>query len=203
MTSDLPMNAPDNDNTASLIPLSAVPEPMLEELLNRVFGEDRHARTAYRIRAGMDWLTAMSFAALDAEEMLVGTIQCFPVALVDKDARALPMIMVGPVAVLPERQGEGFGQGLMAAMLDAEARLSADGQTPFAQVLIGDADYYRRWGFSAAMTGGWQCPGPYEPERLLARGPALAAMPAEGMLAPWADGPQSRDVGTTEPAPNA
>ena len=125
---------PDNDNTASLIPLTAVPEAMIEELLDRVFGEDRHARTAYRVRAGMDWLTAMSFAALDADDMLVGTIQCFPVALVDRDTRALPMIMVGPVAVLPERQGEGFGQGLMAAMLDAEARLAADGQIPFAQV---------------------------------------------------------------------
>lgn len=197
------MTASDNDNTASLIPLTAVPEAMLEELLDRVFGPERHARTAYRIRAGMDWLTAMSFAALDANEMLVGTIQCFPVALVDKDARALPMIMVGPVAVLPERQGEGFGMGLMAAMLDAEARLAADGQTPFAQVLIGDAEYYGRWGFSATMTSGWQCPGPYEAERLLARGPALGAMPSEGMLAPWAEGPKTKDMGTKEPGATA
>ena len=186
---------PDNDNIASLIPLSAVPEAMVEELLDRVFGEDRHARTAYRIRAGMDWLSALSFAALDQDEMLVGTIQCWPVALVDPDARALPLIMVGPVAILPERQGEGFGQGLMAAMLDAEARLAEDGQTPFAQEQIGDAAYYGRWGFSAALTGGWQCPGPYEPERLLARGPALPAMPAKGMLAPWAEGPQTKEPG--------
>ena len=93
--------------------------------------------------------------------------------------------MVGPVAVVPERQSEGFGQGLMAAMLDAEARMAADGGTPLAQVLIGDVDYYGRWGFSSAATGGWRCPGPYEPERLLARGEALAAMPAEGMLGPW------------------
>ncbi|MEO0589133.1 MAG: GNAT family N-acetyltransferase, partial [Pseudomonadota bacterium] len=109
----------------------------------------------------------------------------WPVALVDAEGRGLPLIMVGPVAVLPERQGEGFGQGLMAATLDAESRLAADGQMPFAQVLIGDADYYGRWGFSAAMTGGWRCPGPYEADRLLARGPALPAMPAEGMLGPW------------------
>ena len=178
---------PDNDNTASLIPLSVVPEAMVEELLDRAFGRDRHARTAYRIRAGMEWLSALSFAALDADEMLVGTIQCWPVGLMEPSGRALPLIMVGPVAVLPERQGEGFGQGLMAAMLDAEARLAADGQMPFAQMLIGDADYYGRWGFSAAMTGGWRCPGPYEAERLLARGPALAAMPVEGMLGPWSD----------------
>lgn len=165
---------------------------MVETLLDRAFGADRHARTAYRIRAGMECLDALSFAALDEEEMLVGTIQCWPIALREKKARneegrAVPLIMVGPVAVLPERQGEGFGLGLMAAMLDAEKHLAANGQTPLAQVLIGDADYYGRWGFSAAMTGGWRCPGPYEQERLLARGPALAAMPAEGMLGPWGE----------------
>ncbi len=179
--------------TASLIPLSNVEPAMVEALLDRAFGTDRHARTAYRIRAGMECLGSLSFAALDEEEMLVGTIQCWPIALREKTAsrnkesRAIPLIMVGPVAVLPERQREGFGLGLMAAMLDAEAQLAADGHTPLAQMLIGDADYYGRWGFSAAMTGGWRCPGPYQQERLLARGPALSAMPAEGMLGPWGE----------------
>ncbi len=159
---------------------------MVEALLDRAFGADRHARTAYRIRAGMDALDALSFAVLDEDELLVGTIQCYPIALMDTEARGIPLVMVGPVAVVPERQGEGFGVGLMTAMLDAEARLSADGMPPFAQVLIGDAEYYGRWGFSAAATGGWRCPGPYEQHRLLARGPALSAMPATGMLGPWA-----------------
>jgi len=185
MANDMSALQSDNDNTASIIPLSAVPEAMIEELLDRSFGEDRHARTAYRIRAGMDWLSALSFAVLDGQEMLVGTIQCFPVSLTTAQGQSLPLIMVGPVAVVPERQGEGFGYGLMAAMLDAESRLAQDGQTPFAQVLIGDADYYGRWGFSTAHTGAWRCPGPYEAHRLLARGPALAAMPPEGMLGPW------------------
>ena len=171
--------------TATLIPLSAVAPELIEELLDRAFGEDRHARTAYRIRAGMNWLDALSFAALDEDDMLVGTIQCWPIALIDTEGRPVPLVMVGPVAVIPERQGEGFGVGLMAAMLDAEARLVSDGQPPLAQVLIGDLDYYGRWGFSAAATGGWRCPGPYEAHRLLARGVALSAMPAEGMLGPW------------------
>lgn len=174
------------NETATLIPLSAVEPDMIETLLDRVFGPDRHARTAYRIRAGMAALDAMSFAVLDEDELLVGTIQCFPVALHDREGRPVPLVMVGPVAVVPERQGEGFGIGLMAAMLDAETRMAAEGAPPLAQVLIGDHDYYGRWGFSAAATGGWRCPGPYEPERLLARGEALSAMPAEGMLGPWA-----------------
>ncbi len=180
------LRAPTVSDTATLIPLSAVDPDMVEALLDRAFGPDRHARTAYRIRAGMEPLDALSFAVMDAAELLVGTIQCYPIALMDTQARGVPLVMVGPVAVVPERQNEGFGAGLMAAMLDAEARLSADGVPPFAQVLIGDADYYGRWGFSAAMTGGWRCPGPYEQHRLLARGPALSAMPAQGMLGPWA-----------------
>jgi predicted N-acetyltransferase YhbS len=158
---------------------------MVEEVLDRAFGPDRHGRTAYRIRTSMPALDALSFAALDEDQMLVGTIQCWPIALTDPAGRAVPLVMVGPVAVVPERQGEGFGLGLMAAMLDAEAQLAREGHAPLAQMLIGDADYYGRWGFSAAMTGGWRCPGPYEQHRLLARGEALAAMPAEGMLGPW------------------
>lgn len=169
---------------ATLIPLEAVDPAMIEEVLDRAFGPDRHARTAYRIRAGMDWLPGLSLAALDEEDMLVGTIQCWPIALRTKEG-AVPLVMVGPVAVVPERQGEGFGVGLMSAMIAEDARLAASGRGALPQVLIGDLDYYGRWGFSAAMTGGWRCPGPYEQHRLLARGHGLAAMPAEGMLGPW------------------
>jgi len=170
--------------SATLIPLEAVEAAMIEEVLDRAFGPDRHARTAYRIREGMPWLPALSFAALDEDDLLVGTIQCWPIALQTRQGQ-VPLVMVGPVAVVPERQGEGFGVGLMSAMLAADAQLAASGRTALAQVLIGDAEYYGRWGFSAALTGGWRCPGPYEPRRLLARGAALAAMPAEGMLGPW------------------
>ncbi|ASJ90721.1 GNAT family N-acetyltransferase [Porphyrobacter sp. CACIAM 03H1] len=176
--------APRAAETATIIPLEAVDPAMIEEVLDRAFGPDRHARTAYRIREGMDWLPGLSLAALDADEMLVATIQSWPIGLQTKKGQ-VPLVMVGPVAVVPERQGEGFGIGLMSAMLAEDARLAATGGRALPQVLIGDAEYYGRWGFSAAMTGGWRCPGPYEQHRLLARGHGLAAMPAEGMLGPW------------------
>lgn len=170
--------------TATLIPLEAVDPAMIEEVLDRAFGPDRHARTAYRIREGMPWLPGLSLAALDEDEMLVATIQCWPIGLQTRQGQ-VPLVMVGPVAVVPERQGEGFGVGLMSAMIAEDARLAASGARALPQMLIGDAEYYGRWGFSAALTGGWRCPGPYEPHRLLARGHGLAAMPAEGMLGPW------------------
>ena len=90
---------------------------MIEQVLDRAFGEDRHERTAYKVREGTDWLPALSFAALDEDELLVGTIQVLAGGA-DRSAgpRAIRMMMVGPVAVLPERQDEGYGQALMAAM---------------------------------------------------------------------------------------
>lgn len=165
----------------NIIPLDAVDPALVEELLDRAFEPGRHTRTAYRIREGMDWLPALSFAALDDEDQLVGTIQCWPVALTDPAGRAHPMIMVGPVAVLPEVQGEGYGKALMTAAL---AALSP--QAPLPQIMIGDPEYYGRfWGFSNAATAGWQAPGPFERHRLLARADNPGILPAEGTLGPW------------------
>ena len=169
---------------ATILPLSAVEPALIEHLLDAAFGADRHGRTAYRIRAGMDWLPGLSFAALDEEEYLVATIQLWPVGLTgtggDGNARAYPLLMVGPVAVMPGRQGEGFGKALMATALGA-----IDPAAPLPQMLIGDRDYYGQWGFSAEHTGGWRCPGPYDPARLLARAGNPAVLPREGMLGPW------------------
>jgi len=166
---------------ATLVPLSAIDPALVEELLDAAFGEGRHARTAYRIREGVEWLDGLSFAALDNEDYLAGTIQLWPVALTDPQGRPHPLIMVGPVAVMPGRQGEGFGKALMAASLGA----IDDGAAPLPQVMIGDPDYYDRWGFVADHTGGWHCPGPFEKHRLLARTGNPAILPPEGMLGPW------------------
>lgn len=163
---------------STLIPLDQVDPALVEDVLDRAFGPDRHARTAYAIREGTDWLPALSFAALDHQEYLIGTIQAWPVALTDPAGEACPLIMVGPVAILPERQGQGFGHALMLAQAAA-----IDPAAPIPQMLIGDAPYYGRFGFTQAPRG-WQCPGPWDPARLLVRGGG-AVLPAQGMLGPW------------------
>ncbi len=112
--------------------------------------------------------------------MLVGTIQCWPVALTAPDGRPHPMIMVGPVAVLPEKQGEGFGKALVTASLSG-----IDSRAPLPQVMIGDAEYYGEWGFVADHTSGWELPGPFEAHRLLVRCDNPAVLPEAGTLGPW------------------
>lgn len=166
---------------ATLIPLDNVDLALVEALLDRAFEPERHKRTAYKVREGTDWLPGLSFAAIDGDEHLVGTIQCWPVALTDPQGRAHPMIMVGPVAVLPEHQGQGYGKALMTASL---AALSP--QAPLPQVMIGDPEYYGRfWGFTNKHTGGWNLPGPFEQRRLLVRCTNPGVLPEQGMLGPW------------------
>ena len=165
----------------TLIPLDNVDPALVEALLDRAFEPERRQRTAYKLRDGVDWLQGLSFAAIDAEEHLVGTIQCWPVALTDPAGRAHPLILVGPVAVLPEAQGLGCGKALMTAALGA-----LDPRAPLPQVMIGDPEYYGRfWGFDAAPTQHWDLPGPFERHRLLVRTDNPAVLPQEGTLGPW------------------
>jgi predicted N-acetyltransferase YhbS len=166
---------------ANIIPLPDVDSALIEQLLDRAFEPERHKRTAYKVREGTEWLPGLSFAALDENDMLAGTIQCWPVALTDPAGRRHPLVMVGPVAVLPEHQSRGFGKALMVASLGA---LSPE--APLPQVMIGDPEYYSRfWGFTNEHTGGWDLPGPFERRRLLVRCDNPAVLPKQGMLGPW------------------
>ena len=166
---------------SNIVPLDSSDPALIEVLLDRAFEAERHMRTAYKVREGTEWLPALSFAALDADDRLAGTIQCWPIALTPPVGRASPMIMVGPVAVLPELQGQGYGKALMSACIAAISP-----EAPLPQVMIGDEEYYGRfWGFSAEHTKGWTLPGPWEPRRLLVRCNNPSILPEEGMLGPW------------------
>lgn len=161
-----------------LVPLSQVTAAAVEALLDAAFGADRHGRTAYRVRAGMAPIAAMSFAAIEGGA-LVGSIQCWPIALHGDDGGQMPLVMVGPVAVAPARQNAGIGRALMWRAIAMADRGGVTGGDRL--MLIGDPEYYGQFGFDAARTGGWRLPGPFEPRRLLARGDVPVAA---GMLGP-------------------
>jgi len=167
----------------SIIPLAEIDPQLVEDLLDSAFGTDRHDRTAYKLREGMTMLEGLSLAAVDQEKHeLLGSIQCWPIALTDEEGRTHPMIMVGPVAVYPDIQREGIGRAMMAALLK---EIQPEDSLPL--VMIGDPEYYERFfGFTAEGTGGWTLPGPWEPSRLLMRaGPAGKPLPKTGKLGPW------------------
>ncbi len=163
-----------------IVPLNQITPGAVETLLDQAFCTDRHGRTAYMLREGVTALDALSFAAVERDK-LIGTIQCWPCGLFDTN-RALiqPLILVGPVAVTPDAQGQGVGKALMEASLAAAAS-HADGPL----CMIGDPDYYGRFfDFSAEATGAWHLPGPVERHRLLARAMHGEAIAREGTLGP-------------------
>ena len=160
-----------------ILPLSHADPAEVERLLDAAFGTDRHQRTAYRLREGVAAIPALSFGAFD-RGALVGSLQCWPVELVSDEAEPTPLVLLGPVAVWPERQQHGIGRTLMRAAL---ASADATGADPL--MLIGDPDYYERlFGFHAAPTQRWDLPGPFERRRLLVRAAPHHALPASGAV---------------------
>ena len=61
-----------------------------------------------------------------------------------------------------------FVWSVLGSSVLASARASADGVDVTRILLVGDAPYYARFGFSAEKTGQLAMPGPYERHRLLA-----------------------------------
>lgn len=161
----------------TLLPIVSIAASEIEQLLDLAFGKDRRQRTAYRLREGTDPLPELSLAAID-NGVLIGSIQCWPVQLTGDTGAITPLILVGPVAVRPDRQRDGVGRKLMEAAL---ARADAADSEP--TMLIGDAAYYERFfGFSAQHTGNWTLPGPVDRDRLLARLRPGQSVPAHAVL---------------------
>jgi predicted N-acetyltransferase YhbS len=88
---------------------------------------------------------------------LVGTLRLWHVS-----AGGVPALVLGPLAVDPACRELGIGAELMNHAL-AAAKARGHG----AVVLLGDAPYYGRFGFSALKTGELSLPGPFERDRLL------------------------------------
>lgn len=128
-----------------------------EALLDACFGENRHLRTCQRLRDGRAPAEGLAFSAM-ADGRLVGTLRLWHVS-----AGGIPALMLGPLAVDSLSRKLGVGTALMAHALAA-----AKSRGHRAVILLGDAPYYARFGFSAHKTGELSLPGPFERERLLA-----------------------------------
>src|SRR5436190_6858339 len=128
-----------------------------EALLDACFGDNRHTRTCQRLRDGRAPAEGLSLSAV-ARGRLVGTVRLWHVS-----AGGKPALMLGPLAVEASSRQLGVGAALMD---DALAAARARGHRVV--ILLGDAPYYARFGFSAAKTGELLLPGAFERDRLLA-----------------------------------
>lgn len=127
-----------------------------ERLLDSCFGPSRHAKTCQRLRDGRLPAEGLAFVSVH-QGCINGTLRLWRVS-----AGGVPMLMLGPLAVEAESRALGVGGALMRHAI-AEARRLGHG----AIVLLGDAPYYRRFGFEAALAANIALPGPFERDRML------------------------------------
>lgn len=149
----------------------------IERMHERAFGPGRFARTAYRLREGVQPVAELSFVAV-VGTLIVGSIRLTPV-----DAGGQPALVLGPLTVEPAFMDRGIGAALMTTALDA-AREQGHGLV----ILVGDKPYYQRFGFEVVPRGKLVLPGPVDPSRFLyseLRPGALAA--AQGAVRAMAE----------------
>jgi predicted N-acetyltransferase YhbS len=128
-----------------------------DAIVAAAFGPGRFAKTAYRLREGVACVGALSMVAEEAGR-IVGTVRYWPVMI-----GGAPALMLGPIAIVADRQGQGIALALMQTSL---ARARELGHR--AVVLVGDEPYYGRAGFKRIQPyGRITMPGPVDLGRLL------------------------------------
>ncbi len=128
----------------------------VDALVERGFGPGRYAKSAYRLREGVNPVGSLSFVAMEGD-VLRGSVRFWPVAI--GPARAL---LLGPLAVENAQRGRGIGVALMERGIEAARQASWS-----CIVLVGDEPYYARVGFSKLPPGRVRFPGPVDQSRIL------------------------------------
>lgn len=132
-------------------------EPEIEELLDRSFGLTRRTKTSYRLREGSAPVEGLSRLVRDPILGVVGAISFWPLRV-----GATRALLLGPLAVHPERQNLGIGMMLMREGLAAARALGHQ-----LVLLVGDEPYYARVGFKRVMNDDLLLPGPVNRARFL------------------------------------
>ena len=113
--------------------------------------EPVEAKLVDDLRETAEWLPDLSQVAL-VDDAIVGHVVCTRGWLGTERA---PVLGLGPIGVLLERQGRGIGEALMHTVLGA-----ADALDEPLVALLGDPGFYRRFGFVDARELGIDAPDP-------------------------------------------
>lgn len=155
-----------------IVPDTADHAAGVEVLYDEVFGPGRFAKTAERLREGNIKIAEASFVAVDAEGV-TGAVRVWPVTIGEK-ARAA---FLGPIAVAERRRGNGVAFKLMERAIGVCRE-----QGYSAVILVGDQEYYDRFGFKQAGAGRFLMPGPVDQHRILIRDLSPGAAGLKGEL---------------------
>jgi predicted N-acetyltransferase YhbS len=131
-----------------------------EALLDRAMGLRWKKKSSQKLRRGRLASPGLAFVARTDDGRLVGTVRLWDIRAGSGGPAAL---LLGPLAVEPCFAGAGIGSALIRHAVEEARRLGHR-----AILLVGDAPYYGRFGFSSEKTAALSMPGPYEPHRFLA-----------------------------------
>ena len=123
---------------------------LLDSLLDRTFGTDRHKKTVYRLREGIAPVTRLCFVTVGAQGEMIGSLRFWSIRIGDTAG-----LLFGPLAVEPALQGLGIGRGLVRHGLSEARRLGER-----ICVAVGEPAYYEPFGFVNAGAAGLRLPGP-------------------------------------------
>jgi predicted N-acetyltransferase YhbS len=129
-----------------------------ERLLDAAFGAERWTKTCERLREGRLPAEGLALVGCDADGRLIGTVRLWHV----EAGAAGASLMLGPIAIDADARSLGLGAALMRAAIGRARRLGFR-----SIVLVGDAPYYTRFGFSTELTLGLDLPGPVDRARFL------------------------------------
>lgn len=142
----------------------------VEALYDLTFAPGREALSSYRFRNDVAPIAPMCLVERDEAGILGGAVRSWPVRVAGQD-----VILFGPVAVHPTRQGEGLGAYLIYKSIEIGRELGWS-----RMMLVGDAPYYQRFGFSKLTDV--IMPQPTNPERVM--GIELVAGAWQGVVGP-------------------
>ena len=131
----------------------------VEQLLDLVFTPRRRLLSSYKLRRSTNKVNKLSYVIKDNSNNVVGSIRFWNIKIVGNISRGL---LLGPLAIHPIYQGEGLGEKLVLNGID-QARADKWNWV----VLVGDAGYYSKFGFSKYLTYGISIGDGFDNERLL------------------------------------
>ena len=95
----------------------------------------------HRYRSRPEFVRELDYVA-EEDGKLVAHIMYSHASITADDGRVIPIMVFGPVSVLPEKQGKGYGSRLIRHTLDLAEKLGCG-----AVAITGDPAYYHRFGF--------------------------------------------------------
>ncbi|WP_099865483.1 GNAT family N-acetyltransferase [Pararhizobium haloflavum] len=133
-------------------------------LLARAMAPDWRTRTSEKLRHGRLPSAGLAFVAKNRMGHILGTVRLWDIhAGIDREGDPIPALLLGPLAVDPAAKAAGIGSALMIRAIEKARRYDHG-----AILLVGDAPYYERFGFSIEKTATLMMPGPFARDRLLA-----------------------------------